>query len=173
MQCHNSMRLTVQLNLCFSSYLANEFPSSFESIVCKILRLLFHVLAHLYHCHFREVVLLNLHAHLNCVFAHLTLFNHRFQLIELKETEILQDLVLALKVHSDGVDSSCDEDKKCGGSDSDAAASAEGSQPPADTPCNVEDRNVSKPDLILMSTAVVDISNEEKDVRSCEMGEFC
>lgn len=167
------MRLPVQLNLYFSSYLANEFPSSFESIVCKILRLLFHVLAHLYHCHFREVVLLNLHAHLNCVFAHLTLFNHRFQLIELKETEILQDLVLALKVHSDGLDSSCDEDKKCGGLDGDAAASVEGSQPSADAPCNIEDKNVSKPDLILMSTAVVDISNEEKDLRSCEMREFC
>lgn len=78
--------------------LANEFPSSFESIVRKILRLLFHVLAHLYHCHFREVVLLNLHAHLNCVFAHLTLFNARFQLIEARETEILNDLVIALKI---------------------------------------------------------------------------
>lgn len=163
---------TISDESIFPTKYANEFPSSFESIVCKILRLLFHVLAHLYHCHFREVVLLNLHAHLNCVFAHLTLFNHRFQLIELKETEILQDLVLALKVHSDGLDSSCDEDKKCGGLDSDAAASTEGSQPSADTPCNVEDRNVSKPDLILMSTAVVDISNEEKDVRSCEMREF-
>lgn len=117
--------------------------------------------------------MLNLHAHLNCVFAHLTLFNHRFQLIDLKETEILQDLVLALKVHSDGLDSSCDEDKKCGGLDGDAAASVEGSEPPVDTPCNNEDSNVSKPDLILMSTAVVDISNEEKDVRSCEMREFC
>lgn len=67
----------------------------------KILRLLFHVLAHLYHCHFREVVLLNLHAHLNCVFAHLTLFNHRFQLIDSKETDILQDLEVALRIHSD------------------------------------------------------------------------
>lgn len=129
------------------------------------------MLAHLYHCHFREVVLLNLHAHLNCVFAHLTLFNHRFQLIELKETEILQDLVLALKVHSDGLDSSCNEDK-CGDLESDTVASTEGLQPSADMTCNVEDRNVLKPDLILTSTAAVDISNEEKDVRSCEM-EFC
>lgn len=77
---------------------ANEFPSSFESIVRKILRLLFHVVAHLYHCHFREVLLLNLHAHLNCVFVHLTLFNERFRLIEPRETEILDDLVVALKI---------------------------------------------------------------------------
>jgi hypothetical protein len=107
------------------------------------------------------------------VFAHLTLFNHRFQLIELKETEILQDLVLALKVHSDGMDSSCEEGKKCDGLDGDAAASLEGSQPSADILCNSEDRNVVKPDLILTSTTVLDISNEEKDVRSCEMRDFC
>jgi len=131
------------------------------------------VLAHLYHCHFREVVLLNLHAHLNCVFAHLTLFNHRFQLIELKETEILHDLVLALKVHSDGMDSSCEEGKKCDGLDGDAAASVDGLQPSADIPCNTEDRNVVKPDLILTSTTVLDISNEERDVRSCEIRDFC
>lgn len=43
-------------------------------------------------------MLLNLHSHLNCVFAHLSVFNHRYQLIELRETEILQDLVVALKI---------------------------------------------------------------------------
>ncbi|KAK7874225.1 hypothetical protein R5R35_006267 [Gryllus longicercus] len=92
---------TISDESIFPTKYANEFPSSFESIVRKILRLLFHVLAHLYHCHFREVVLLNLHAHLNCVFAHLTLFNHRFQLIEPKETDILHDLEVALRVHAD------------------------------------------------------------------------
>lgn len=65
----------------------------------KIHRLLFHVLAHLYHTHFREMVLLNLHAHLNCIFAHFILFNERFRLIEDKETEVLRDLVVALKLH--------------------------------------------------------------------------
>lgn len=77
-------------------FLANEFPSSFESIVRKILRLLYHVMAHIYHCHFREVALLGLHVHLNCVFAHLTLLNQRFSLIDPKETEILGDLEAAL-----------------------------------------------------------------------------
>uniref|UniRef100_A0A1B6GVD2 Mob1/phocein family protein n=1 Tax=Cuerna arida TaxID=1464854 RepID=A0A1B6GVD2_9HEMI len=89
---------TISDETIFPTKYANEFPSSFESIVRKILRLLFHVLAHLYHCHFREVVLLSLHAHLNCVFAHLTLFNARFELIEARETEILNDLVIALKI---------------------------------------------------------------------------
>lgn len=65
----------------------------------KIHRLLFHVVAHLYHAHFREVVLLSLHAHLNCVFAHFVLFNEKFRLVDDKETEILHDLVLALKIH--------------------------------------------------------------------------
>lgn len=107
------------------------------------------------------------------MFAHLTLFNHRFQLIELKETEILQDLVLALKVHSDGMDSNCEEGKKCDGLDGDAAASVEGLPPSADAPCNTEDRNDVKPDLILTSTTVLDISSEERDVRSCEIRDFC
>lgn len=75
---------------------ANEFPSSFESIVRKILRLLYHVVAHIYHSHFRDVAELGLHAHLNCVFAHLTLLNQRFNLIDPKETEILGDLEAAL-----------------------------------------------------------------------------
>lgn len=82
-------------------FTANEFPSSFESLVKKILRLLFHVVAHMYHSHFKEIVLLNLHAHLNSVFVHLILFNERFHLIEDKETEILQDLATALRVHAD------------------------------------------------------------------------
>lgn len=55
-------------------------------------------MAHLYHCHFREIVLLNLHAHLNCVFSHLIILNDRYQLIEPRETEILQDLIIALRI---------------------------------------------------------------------------
>ncbi|KAF4526163.1 hypothetical protein B566_EDAN008199 [Ephemera danica] len=91
---------TINDESIFPTKYANEFPSSFESLVKKILRLLFHVVAHMYHSHFKEIVLLNLHAHLNSVFAHLILFNERFRLIEDKETEILQDLVTALRVHA-------------------------------------------------------------------------
>ncbi|XP_011501454.1 PREDICTED: MOB kinase activator-like 2 [Ceratosolen solmsi marchali] len=87
---------TVSDETIFPTKYANEFPSSFESIVRKILRLLYHVVAHIYHCHFREVALLGLHIHLNCVFAHLTLLNQRFNLIDTKETEILGDLEAAL-----------------------------------------------------------------------------
>ncbi|XP_018027356.1 MOB kinase activator-like 2 isoform X1 [Hyalella azteca] len=92
---------TINDETIFPTKFENDFPVSFESIVKKIHRLLFHVIAHLYHSHFRELVLLSLHAHLNCIFAHFTLFNERFRLIEEKETEILHDLVLALRLHPD------------------------------------------------------------------------
>lgn len=89
---------TISDESVFPTKYGNEFPSNFESLVRKILKLLFHIVAHLYHCHFREIVLLNLHAHLNCVFSHLILLNDRYQLIEPRETEILQDLIIALRI---------------------------------------------------------------------------
>ncbi|XP_025831943.1 MOB kinase activator-like 2 isoform X1 [Agrilus planipennis] len=85
----------------FPTKYANEFPSSFASIVRKIVRLLFHVIAHLYAAHFREVVLLGLHAHLNLTFAHLMALHHRFSLIDAKETEVLRDLEIALHLSDD------------------------------------------------------------------------
>ena len=33
----------------------NEFPANFEQVLRKIQKLLFHVVAHIYHSHFREV----------------------------------------------------------------------------------------------------------------------
>ena len=53
-----------------------------------MIRLLFHVLAHIYHSHFREIVLLQLHAHLNALFAHFVGFSVRFNLLEDKELEV-------------------------------------------------------------------------------------
>lgn len=91
--------------------LANEFPSSFESIVRKIVRLLFHVVAHLYAAHFKEVVMLGLHAHLNLTFAHLTALHHRFSLIDPKETEILRDLEIALRLTEDSQEVTNNNDK--------------------------------------------------------------
>merc|ERR1712096_85385 len=77
----------------------NEFPANFEvNYIKKIFRLLFHVIAHVYHAHFREIVLLQLHAHLNALFAHFVGFTNRFNLIEEKEIEVLSDLIVALKI---------------------------------------------------------------------------
>lgn len=92
---------TVSDESIFPTKYANEFPSSFESIARKILRLLFHVIAHLYAAHFREIALLGLHTHLNLTFAHLTALHRRFNLIESKETDVLRDLELALRLTED------------------------------------------------------------------------
>jgi hypothetical protein len=96
LHCHFSFHESVTVAIS-----ANEFPSSFESIVRKIVRLLFHVVAHLYWAHFKEVLMLGLHAHLNLTFAHLTALQHRFSLIEPKETEVLKDLEIALRLTED------------------------------------------------------------------------
>merc|ERR1712105_272169 len=77
----------------------NEFPATFGSqYIRKMVRLLFHVLAHVYHSHFKEIVLLQLHAHLNALFAHFVGFSVRFNLLEEKELEVMSDLVEALKI---------------------------------------------------------------------------
>jgi len=111
---------TINDELIFPTKFANDFPSSFECIVKKILRLLFHVIAHMYQAHFKEIVLLNLHSHLNCTFAHVVLFNEQFQMIDEKEMDILQDLIQALKLNvpheeleaSSGDCSTCGESEK-------------------------------------------------------------
>ncbi len=68
------------------------FPVSFEATSKKILRLLYHVLAHLYHAHFKEIILLQLHPHLNTLLQHTVVFCKRFSLVEEKELEVLDDL---------------------------------------------------------------------------------
>lgn len=70
------------------SFVGNDFPTGFDTQIRKIFRLLFHVLAHIYHCHFKEIVLLQLHAHLNAVFVHFVEFSLKFQIVEEKELEV-------------------------------------------------------------------------------------
>lgn len=96
----------------FPTKYANEFPVSFESIVRKIVRLLYHVIAHLYAAHFKEVVLLGLHSHLNQTFVHLMALHHRFSLIDPKETDILEDLEVALGLNQDSTEAANNNDKK-------------------------------------------------------------
>ena len=106
----------------------NEFPSNFDQVLKKIQKLLFHVVAHIYHSHFREVggpllkfwrqsktkifqlllekifefqiVLLGLHAHLNSIFAHIIEYNLFYHTIEDKETEVLQVNTKKLSTHT-------------------------------------------------------------------------
>jgi len=79
----------------------NEFPNNFEVVLKKVQKLLFHVVAHIYHSHFREIVLLGLHAHLNSIFAHIIEYNFFYHILDDKEIEVLQDLVDALKLAPD------------------------------------------------------------------------
>ncbi|XP_061390815.1 MOB kinase activator-like 2 isoform X2 [Musca vetustissima] len=110
---------TVSDESIFPTKYANEFPSSFESIARKILRLQFHVIAHLYAAHFREIALLGLHTHLNLTFAHLTALHRRFNLIDEKETDVLRDLEVALRLTDDTTSSAGGGD---GSSQSDSTA---------------------------------------------------
>ncbi|XP_022258591.1 MOB kinase activator-like 2 [Limulus polyphemus] len=91
---------TVNDESIFPTKFDKSFPSSYESIVKKIFRLLLHVVAHIYQAHFREMLLLNLHAHLNSLFSHFMLFAQQFNLLEESDTEMLRDLATALKLYS-------------------------------------------------------------------------
>lgn len=77
---------------------AGEFPLQFEGVVRRVVRLLFHVVAHMYAAHFRSLALLRLHAHLHLTFAHLTALDRRFALLDPKETDVLRDLEVALRL---------------------------------------------------------------------------
>jgi len=92
---------TINDETIFPTKHGNEFPPMFDLVVKKIHKLLFHVIAHIYHSHFREVVLLGLHAHLNSLFAHIVEFSFKFHTVEEKETEVLQDLIVALRLVPD------------------------------------------------------------------------
>ncbi|XP_071956185.1 MOB kinase activator 2-like isoform X1 [Antedon mediterranea] len=74
------------------------FPSNIESIMHKILRYLFHVLAHIYHSHFEQLVFFQLHPHLNCVLVQLVLFSYEFHLLESKDFTVLEDLIAELDI---------------------------------------------------------------------------
>lgn len=80
----------------FPTKYGKEFPNSFESLVKKIFRYLFHVLAHIYSAHFKETVALELHGHLNTLYTHFLLFIREFNLVDPKETAIMDDLTEVL-----------------------------------------------------------------------------
>lgn len=87
---------TINEDSVFPTKFDKVFPSSFEMIVKKMHRFLFHVFAHIYHVHYREVLILGLHGHLNSLFLHFMTFNLTFDLLEDKEAEVLHDLLTAL-----------------------------------------------------------------------------
>ncbi|XP_032214192.1 MOB kinase activator 2 isoform X2 [Mustela erminea] len=80
----------------FPTKYGREFPSSFEALVKKICKYLFHVLAHIYWSHFKETLALELHGHLNTLYAHFILFAREFNLLDPKETAVMDDLTEVL-----------------------------------------------------------------------------
>ncbi|XP_015279114.1 PREDICTED: MOB kinase activator 2, partial [Gekko japonicus] len=80
----------------FPTKYGKEFPNSFESLVKKICKYLFHVLAHIYSSHFKETLVLELHGHLNTLYTHFILFIREFNLVDPKETTIMDDLTEVL-----------------------------------------------------------------------------
>ena len=65
----------------------------FKDIVKTILRRLFRVYAHIYHCHFRQVCKLGAEAHLNTCFKHFVYFVQEFKLIDNNELAPLQEII--------------------------------------------------------------------------------
>ncbi|XP_065794117.1 MOB kinase activator 2 isoform X1 [Muntiacus reevesi] len=96
----------------FPTKYGREFPSSFEALVKKICKYLFHVLAHIYSAHFKETLALELHGHLNTLYVHFILFAREFNLLDPKETAVMDDLTEAL----------------CGGGGGDGPGGAAGAQ---------------------------------------------
>ncbi|CAN6848770.1 unnamed protein product [Brassica oleracea] len=69
------------------------FPPNFKDFVKPILKRMFRVYAHIYHCHFKKVVGFEEEAHLNTCFKHFVLFTSEYQLIDEANLAPLKDLV--------------------------------------------------------------------------------
>ncbi|XP_018465448.2 MOB kinase activator-like 1B [Raphanus sativus] len=69
------------------------FPPNFKDFVKQILKRLFRVYAHIYHCHFKKIVGFKEEAHLNTCFKHLVLFISEYQLMDEAELAPVKDLV--------------------------------------------------------------------------------
>ncbi|CAF0891735.1 unnamed protein product, partial [Didymodactylos carnosus] len=76
------MYIQRQLNdeTIFPTRLDQLFPISFDVHVRKIVRYLFHCVAHLYSSHYRDCISIHLHPHLNSLFLHFLTFLFTFHI---------------------------------------------------------------------------------------------
>ncbi|KAM3854956.1 MOB kinase activator 2 isoform 5-T5 [Vipera latastei] len=109
----------------FPTKYGKEFPNSFESLVKKICKYLFHVLAHIYSSHFKETLALELHGHLNTLYVHFILFIREFNLVDPKETTIMDDLTEILCSSSGNSSSNGSGNGSGGGGSSSSSAVAQ------------------------------------------------
>lgn len=77
----------------FPDKIGVPFPRNFMSICKNILKKLFRVYAHIYHCHFEIVIELGEEPHLNTSLKHFVYFCKEFLLIEHKQYAPLHDLI--------------------------------------------------------------------------------
>ena len=68
----------------------------FVSIVRKIFRTFFAILAHIYYHHYHEVLRLALHDGLNTLFLHFMYFVQEFSLLEQREYSCMEELITKL-----------------------------------------------------------------------------
>eukprot|EP01125_Pyxidicula_operculata_P015465 TRINITY_DN524_c1_g1_i1.p1 TRINITY_DN524_c1_g1~~TRINITY_DN524_c1_g1_i1.p1 ORF type:complete len:151 (-),score=25.62 TRINITY_DN524_c1_g1_i1:249-701(-) len=69
------------------------FPKTFETIVSNIFKRLFRVYAHIYHCHFAEIIAMKLEPYLNTCFKHFAYFVKEFDLINDNDLAPLNELI--------------------------------------------------------------------------------
>uniref|UniRef100_H2YEV6 Uncharacterized protein n=1 Tax=Ciona savignyi TaxID=51511 RepID=H2YEV6_CIOSA len=80
----------------FPTKYAQTFHESFYSEIKKILRFLFHVIAHMYYSHFARLKQMGMVGYLTTVFKHFTYLDRDFNLVDRQETATLDDLVDAM-----------------------------------------------------------------------------
>ena len=76
----------------FPTLQGRHFPANFEPLVKKLLKHLFHVLAHMYHMHYKELLALKLNTYINSIYFHLYSFARATALLDEKDMEIMDSL---------------------------------------------------------------------------------
>eukprot|EP00184_Porphyridium_aerugineum_P008340 CAMPEP_0184692022 /NCGR_PEP_ID=MMETSP0313-20130426/670_1 /TAXON_ID=2792 /ORGANISM="Porphyridium aerugineum, Strain SAG 1380-2" /LENGTH=224 /DNA_ID=CAMNT_0027149817 /DNA_START=45 /DNA_END=719 /DNA_ORIENTATION=+ len=73
-----------------------SFPEQFKNTCKTIMKRLFRVYAHIFHCHLDEIVRCNAEGHLSVCFKHFIYFGQEFQLLPIKELDPLKDVIAKL-----------------------------------------------------------------------------
>lgn len=76
----------------FPTKIGLPFPPQFDSLVKKINKHLFQILAHMYHSHYTELLHLKLNTYVNSIYLHFYSFNKSFSILDEKEIEIMDAL---------------------------------------------------------------------------------
>ena len=92
--CHTHTHTHTHTLTC--THTGFEFPSDFISVVKKLFRTYFAILAHIYYHHFDSMLRLSLHEGLNTLFLHLMYFVQEFSLLEPKDYQCMDELIVKL-----------------------------------------------------------------------------